>query len=671
MTSLFTMTALLTLFCFLCVLNVSQASVTVYNQVPFGQSTNSASASSAQYTGAAAYDPTVLNPPAIPNPAPATQFTLELQSSSQAVQGLSIMQSGAFLGFSIETSVINQVLGVNSSFLQVPFLNLMANIKQRAGRVHIRIGGNTQETATLVASIPDGKAIEKDKTSATNPTSTPGLLFTAEIIYMLGNISALANVKWYLGVPFNDTANLRLQIAEVGEAVLGDNLLGLQVGNEPDLYSAHGHRPATYSPYDYFGEFSTLVQAINNNPNIPVKNNLIGPSVATGLWTPEMVWDTGFIAAYTNSLGALAVEHYPDDNCGAQYGLGAVKDPQTEFPNYLNHTAGKALVAPYLNSSQIAQAAGKPFLMFETNTASCGGFPGISDSFGAALWALDYGLQMAYSNFSGALFHVGGQNVYYNPFTPPPTNETSFHRWTVGAIYYSVLIVSEAFGPNNNSQIIDLNANAASIQTPAYAIYEGGSISKVALFNYMTDPSGANTYTATISVGGGQTGAPNATPAQVKVKYFAASSVSDKYNLTWAGQTFGGTFGSDGRLTGDLDVKTVTCDQTANTCQVQVPAPGFALVFLTDSSLSEVTPQDPMTFPTTAVTKTHNTVSVDPAVLATSNGFSGSDRKWLGSTSQGSKSGAQSSRGAVPGMIALIAVVLGTVAVRTLRSLLT
>ena len=55
--------------------------------------------------------------------------------------------------------------------------------------------------------------------------------------------------------------------------------------------------------------------------------------------------------------------------------------------------------------------------MFETNTASCGGFVGISDSFGAALWGLDYAMQMAYSNFSGALFHVGGQNVYYNPFT--------------------------------------------------------------------------------------------------------------------------------------------------------------------------------------------------------------------------------------------------------------
>ena len=115
----------------------------------------------------------------------------------------------------------------------------MANIKQRAGSVRVRIGGNTQETATLVASIADGKAIEKDKGSATNPTQTPALLFTAEIIYMLANISALANVKWYLGVPFNDTANLRLQIAEVGQAILGDNLIGLQAGNEPDLYAAY------------------------------------------------------------------------------------------------------------------------------------------------------------------------------------------------------------------------------------------------------------------------------------------------------------------------------------------------------------------------------------------------------------------------------------------------
>lgn len=53
-------------------------------------------------------------------------------------------------------------------------------------------------------------------------------------------------------------------------------------------------------------------------------------------------------------------------------------------------------------------------MMFETNTASCGGFPGASNSFGAALWGVDYGMQLAFSNFSHGLLHVGGQNTYYN-----------------------------------------------------------------------------------------------------------------------------------------------------------------------------------------------------------------------------------------------------------------
>lgn len=40
-----------------------------------------------------------------------------------------------------------------------------------------------------------------------------------------------------LGIPFNDTTNLRLQIAEAAETILGDNVLAFQLGNEPDLYA--------------------------------------------------------------------------------------------------------------------------------------------------------------------------------------------------------------------------------------------------------------------------------------------------------------------------------------------------------------------------------------------------------------------------------------------------
>lgn len=82
------------------------------------------------------------------------------------------------------------------------------------------------------------------------------------------------------------------------------------------------------------------------------------------------------------------------------------KVSQDEFVKYFasdGANSGVSLVKQYLNSSSIARSMGKEFLMFETNSASCGGFAGISNSFGVTLWALDYGMQMACSNFTHAL----------------------------------------------------------------------------------------------------------------------------------------------------------------------------------------------------------------------------------------------------------------------------
>ncbi|KAJ6595642.1 hypothetical protein DFH09DRAFT_144191 [Mycena vulgaris] len=605
------------------ILDVATASVTVYGQIPIGIT----SALSATATVAAAYNTTVLNPPEVPDPAPATSFTLTVPSTNTSVTGLSIPIKGTFYGFSIEMSVITQLFGKNSSYIQVPFLNLMANIQERAGAVHVRIGGNTQEYAYYVDTLDDGRAISKEKADTNNPTETPAVIYTMDLFYLLSNISSLVNVKWYIGVPFNDTSDFRLQIVEYSEAILGDNLLGVQVANEPDLYVAHSHRNSSYDPQAYSDEFGELVAVLAANSNVPVKNNLIGPSVS-GTWTPEMVWDTGYITKYTDSLSALSVEHYPTDNCFAVYGIGSYHDPQTEFYDFLNHTSSVALCQPYLNSTAIAQEAGKPFLMFETNSASCGGFPGISDSFGGALWALDYGLQMAYSNFSGAMLHVGGQNVFYNPFTAPPTNVSKYYEWTIGAVYYSALISSEVFGKTNTSQIIDLLGNDANIYTPQYAIYENGAIARVALFNYITDATGKSDYTATITVSGGTV------PSSVQVKYFLSDSVSTKDNITWAGQTLGTIHEVDGRFKGDLSVVTIACDTSANTCLVPVPAPAFALVSLTEEEdISTVT------FSTSTYTNAAGTATIAASVLATSNGMSG--KNWeLGSTSSGSNNAA-------------------------------
>ena len=89
---------------------------------------------------------------------------------------------------------------------------------------------------------------------------------------------------------------------------------------------------------------------------------------------------------------------------------------------------------------------------------------------------------------------------------------SAFSQWTVGPIFYSAIVVAEALGSTDSAQVFDLQANSANKFTPGYVIYENGVAARLVLINFVTDPSGASTYTAAVSVQGG------AVPAQVSVK---------------------------------------------------------------------------------------------------------------------------------------------------------
>jgi hypothetical protein len=114
------------------------------------------------------------------------------------------------------------------------------------------------------------------------------------------------------GVPFFDLSDIKLDIVELGQQYLGDHLIGIEVGNEPDFYVSHGHRPEGYGPQNYVDEFGQLVSAMNNDANAANRNKLIGPNIDLN-WNLQDVWDTGFVDTYSSNLVALAVERlvYP------------------------------------------------------------------------------------------------------------------------------------------------------------------------------------------------------------------------------------------------------------------------------------------------------------------------------------------------------------------------
>ncbi len=135
---------------------------------------------------------------------------------------------------------------------------------------------------------------------------------------------------------------------------------------------------------NYVSEFNGIRASL---PNSPLTNSpsLIGPALCCQVAGFEFddVVAAGWLQDNINSLSAISVQKYPANNCQVN---GRVLSGQDLFPNYLNHTAAQSLVSLYTGTSAQAMAAGKEIVMLETNTASCGGFPGLSDSFGAAMW---------------------------------------------------------------------------------------------------------------------------------------------------------------------------------------------------------------------------------------------------------------------------------------------
>ncbi|KAG8947618.1 hypothetical protein FRC04_010552 [Tulasnella sp. 424] len=635
----------------------ANAAVTIYNVT----ASSSTSAVFTQPTGNSAYSPLIL---VAPNPPGGLQKDVPIVLQTTTPAGVSIGQKGSFLGFSVELSVADAVLGYNSTVLNPPFLNYLANIKERAGHgPTVRVGGNSQdESAMFPTTFTDAfghqRMIQKWRVDNGNPTETPNINFAIDLFYTMGNISALVDADWYFGLafdqPYNDS-NAML-VARTAEETLGHHLIAMQLGNEPDLYAGHGRRTGEYGIPEYFTEYSHFLGDLQAQ-NLPEEKIILGPSVCC-TWSTQQVLDAGYIQQYGNWLKVIGVMHYPANNCG----ISGVINPQDIFPNYLTHKSAQTFVQNYITTAPSVINAGLPFVVLETNTASCGGFPGLSDSFGAALWGIDSAFALAAMNFSQVLLHVGGQSTSYNPFTPPPTKMSKDHLWTTGAIYYSTLVVAEAFGKSNASQIIDLNL--PSEFQPGYAIYENGVPTRVALINFVTDASGASDFNGVISFNGGTV------PDHVSVRYLEAPSVSEKFNIKWAGQNMGSAiFTSDGRLTGDVQTIVIPCDQAANNCVVPVKAPSVALVFLSDDALSHSSPEDPassLTFATSVFTARGQHPIIDPAVLKTMNGDGGVGPRHTGSTSKGQSAqllGAAARSAAVPALVSVFALALGVMLV--------
>ena len=233
--------------------------------------------------------------------------------------------------------------------------------------------------------------------------------------------------------------------------------------------------------------------------------------------------------------------------------------------------------APGVND---AHQANKQVLLGEFNTASCGGVPNISDTFAATLWQIDYVLQLASVGYSGAYIHTRESGVTYNLFDPGNGTNTN---WTTLPSFYSLLPVAELLHGAKGAYVLDMNlTNTTNANVAGYTIYDSsGAPAALALFNYADQGSQAASFLVPqISSTGPD--------RQVFVRTLTAPSLSEKSQISWGENSFDGV--GDGVLVsakGTPDHQ-VSCDAG---CTVQVPSPGFAIVWVNINDVVKVPDQ--------------------------------------------------------------------------------
>jgi hypothetical protein len=149
-----------------------------------------------------------------------------------------------------------------------------------------------------------------------------------------------------------------------------------------------------------------------------------------------------------------------------------------------NHTTLWLNVSQFIPQIEAADRAGIPLVMGETNSVSCGGRSGISDTFGAALWAVDYVLLGATLGLKKIFFHMGAQSEY-SAFTPEPyiyKNEslTSGVRSTWYSHYFIAKIVA---AQKNETLSVAALPDANSSTLAGYGIYAENVLKKLVLLD--------------------------------------------------------------------------------------------------------------------------------------------------------------------------------------------
>jgi hypothetical protein len=304
-----------------------------------------------------------------------------------------------FLGLSYETQQLS-----DPGFFSAANTGLIAQFRELSPNGVLRIGGNTSDVgwwkATPASKQPPlpANVVLKTPTGEKSPMDLSYAVTPQAVTNLKGFLDATGWTCLY-GINLGSSTPARAaEEATFVAKTLGSKLEYFQLGNEADGFPSRFRDKAAWTAEAYLDDWLTAAKAVR----AAVPNARFGmPDVASKTaWFPTIA---DKLSAISNCPEIAALTHHyyftgPPSNPKANLTDLLKPNPRVEKDAALVHDAAVKLHTKYR--------------MTEGNTCYRGGKPGMSDVFGAALWAADYCLLLASLGYSGVNLHGGdGQMV--------------------------------------------------------------------------------------------------------------------------------------------------------------------------------------------------------------------------------------------------------------------
>ncbi len=335
-------------------------------------------------------------------------------------------------------------LGFETSSVAVPGLLAASNhayvkLVRDLGRDGvIRIGGNTSDFSRY---DPRGTAVSAPKATVVTEANLHELKTFIDAVGW--------KLIWGLNLG-DDKLDNAVEEARAVAGIMGDRLLALEIGNEPDLFPRSGHRGPAYGYPAWFADFRRYKAAIRAAvPQAP----FAGPDLAGAAdWMEQFARDERDIAL-------LTAHHY----------ITGQANPAATIETMLAANTGYDAVMARFQAA--ARAAGKPWRMCETASFSGGGKEGVSDTFAAALWVLDYLFVLAKHGCSGVNMETGVNHLGWISHYTPISDDLK-GGYGKAPEYYGL----EAFAHVPKGDVLAVDCQAGDVNLVAHAVKKGSEL---------------------------------------------------------------------------------------------------------------------------------------------------------------------------------------------------